>query len=137
MTTPAIRPDSARHNGQRCETSPIGEIKHELAETGSRQFFSSLLVLRTGTGNGSFMAVIDEVKRVLGETLQLGARVDGFSAATPLFGAIAEFDSMAVVAVVTALEERFDFFVEDDEIEAEVFATIGSLAAFVSQKLDA
>jgi hypothetical protein len=33
MTTPAIRPDSARHNGKRRETSPIGEIKHELAET--------------------------------------------------------------------------------------------------------
>ena len=81
--------------------------------------------------------VIDEVKKVLGETLQLGARVDGFSAETPLFGAIAEFDSMAVVTVVTALEERFDIFVEDDEIEAEVFATIGSLAAFISQKLEA
>ena len=83
------------------------------------------------------MAVIDEVKQVLGETLQLGARVNGFSAETPLFGAIAEFDSMAVLTVVTALEEHFDFFVEDDEIKAEVFATIGSLAAFVRQKLDA
>ncbi len=95
------------------------------------------LVLLAGRGKVSFMAVIDEVKQVLGETLQLGARVDGFSAETLLFGAIAEFDSMAVVTVVTALEERFDFFVEDHEIEAEVFATIGSLAAFVSQKLDA
>jgi len=83
------------------------------------------------------MAVIDVVKQVLGETLQLGARVDGFSAETPLFGAIAEFDSMAVVTVVTALEERFDIFVEDDEIEAEVFATIGTLAAFVTQKIEA
>jgi len=83
------------------------------------------------------MAVIDDVKQVLGETLQLGARADGFSADTPLFGAIAEFDSMAVVTVVTALEERFDIFVEDDEIEAEVFATVGSLADFVSQKLKA
>lgn len=83
------------------------------------------------------MAVIDDVKQLLGETLQLGARVDGYTADTALFGAIAEFDSMAVVAVVTALEERFDIFVEDDEIEAEVFATIGSLATFVSQKLEA
>lgn len=83
------------------------------------------------------MAVIDDVKQVLGETLQLGARADGFSADTPLFGAIAEFDSMAVVTVVTALEERFDIFVEDDEIEAEVFVTVGSLADFVSQKLKA
>lgn len=83
------------------------------------------------------MAVIDEVKQVLGETLQLGERADEFSPETPLFGAVAEFDSMAVVAVLTALEERFDIFVEDDEIEADVFATVGSLAAFVSEKIEA
>ncbi len=83
------------------------------------------------------MVIIDEVKQVLGETLQLGARVEGFSSETPLFGAIAEFDSLAVVTVVNAIEERFDIFVEDDEIEADVFATIGSLADFVRQKLEA
>ena len=83
------------------------------------------------------MAVIDDVKAVLGETLQLGDRAKGFTPATPLFGAIAEFDSMAVVTVVTALEERFGIFIEDDEIEADVFATVGSLANFVDQKLEA
>jgi acyl carrier protein len=83
------------------------------------------------------MAALDDVKQVLGETLQLGDRTNGFTADTPLFGAIAEFDSMAVVTVVTALEERFGIFIEDDEIEAEVFATVGSLAAFVDRKLEA
>lgn len=83
------------------------------------------------------MTVIDDVRQVLGETLQLGSRADDFTAETPLFGAIPEFDSMAVVTVVTALEERFDIFVEDDEIEVDVFATVGSLAAFVTQKLEA
>jgi len=81
------------------------------------------------------MAVIDEVKQVLGETLQLGERAKSFTADTPLFGAIPEFDSMAVVTVVTALEERFGIFIEDDEISAEIFETVGSLAAFVEQKL--
>jgi len=83
------------------------------------------------------MAAIDDVKRVLGETLQLGDRADRFTAETPLFGAIAEFDSMAVVTVVTALEERFGIFIQDDEIEADVFATVGSLADFVDRKLAA
>ncbi|GAB4391145.1 MAG: acyl carrier protein [Kiloniellaceae bacterium] len=81
------------------------------------------------------MAVIDEVKQVLGETLQLGERAKSFTADTPLFGAIPEFDSMAVVTVVTALEERFGIFIEDDEISAEIFETVGSLASFVEQKL--
>ena len=86
---------------------------------------------------GYLMAAIEEVKQVLGETLQLGNRANDFTAETSLFGAIAEFDSMAVVTVVTALEERFGIFVEDDEIDADVFATVGSLAAFVDQKLEA
>ena len=40
-------------------------------------------------------------------------------------------------AGATALEERFDIFVEDDEIEADIFATVGSLADFVREKIEA
>lgn len=79
--------------------------------------------------------VIDEVKSVLDRTLRLGPRVDDFNAATGLFGAIPEFDSMAVVSVITALEEQFGIVVEDDEISAEIFETVGSLARFVEGKL--
>lgn len=80
------------------------------------------------------MATIDEVKLVLKDTLQLGGRVNTFDASTPLFGGLPEFDSMAVVTVITAIEERFDIVVEDDEISAEVFQTVGSLTDFVEQK---
>lgn len=83
------------------------------------------------------MATIDVVKQVLGETLQLGDRVDNFTESTPLLGSIAELDSMAVVTVITALEEQFDIFVEDDEISAESFESVGTLTDFVDQKLAA
>ena len=82
------------------------------------------------------MATIDDVKIVLRDTLQLGERASRFDASTPLFGSLPELDSMAVVAVITALEERFDLTVDDDEINGEVFDTVGSLADFVQQKLD-
>ena len=59
------------------------------------------------------------------------------NASTPLLGAIPELDSMAVVNVITALEESFGFSVADDEISASTFATLGSLSAFVEQKLAA
>src|SRR3546814_1382080 len=64
---------------------------------------------------GGSMAVIEGVKRVLQETLQLGDRVERFDPSTPLFGSIPEFDSMAVVTVVTALAEQFDIAVDDDD----------------------
>jgi acyl carrier protein len=80
---------------------------------------------------------IEDVKTVLGRALQLGDKAKKFDAATALFGNIPEFDSMAVVTVVTALEERFGIVVEDDEITADIFETVGSLSRFVEGKLGA
>ena len=82
------------------------------------------------------MTTTDQVKHILADTLQLGARADAMSGATPLLGAIPELDSMAVVNVITALEEAFGFTVADDEISANTFATLGSLSAFVEKKLE-
>ncbi|MGB4914050.1 MAG: acyl carrier protein [Candidatus Dechloromonas phosphoritropha] len=76
-----------------------------------------------------------EVISILDETLSLKGRSAEFSASTPLLGAIPELDSMAVVALITSLEDRFGFTVEDDEIEGSAFATVGSLVEFVEGKL--
>jgi acyl carrier protein len=80
------------------------------------------------------MSTIDTVKTLLRDTLQLGARVDNFDRSTPLLGSIPELDSMAVVTVITAIEETFDVEVDDDEITAETFETVGSLTDFVDAK---
>jgi acyl carrier protein len=72
---------------------------------------------------------------LVGNALQLGSRAQELKEATPLLGAIPELDSMAVTNVITALEEHFGFTVADDEIGSATFATLGSLSAFVEQKL--
>jgi len=79
--------------------------------------------------------MLNEVKAVLGETLQLGKRVDQLGAQSALLGTLPELDSMAVVTLITALEDRFGINVADDEISADTFATLGSLTAFVESKL--
>jgi acyl carrier protein len=76
-----------------------------------------------------------EVLSLLDEILSLNGRSAGFSTNTPLLGAIPELDSMAVVALITGMEERFGFSVDDDEIEGSTFATVGSLVEFVEGKL--
>lgn len=83
------------------------------------------------------MLEMDGVKRVLQQALQLGDRIIEFDASTALFGSIPEFDSMAVVTVVAGLEEQFDIKIDDDDITAEVFATVGSLTRLVRDKLAA
>ena len=54
---------------------------------------------------------------------------------TPILGAIPEMDSMSVVGILASLEEQYGIKVDDDEIDADVFATVGSLTAFVESKL--
>jgi acyl carrier protein len=83
------------------------------------------------------MSTLDSVKRVLRDTLQLGDRAERFDPSTPLLGSLPELDSMAVVGVIAALEEAFGFVVEDDEISAEAFETVGALSAFVDRKMAA
>jgi acyl carrier protein len=81
------------------------------------------------------MTVIDGVKRVLQEALQLGNRVNTFGESTALFGSLPEFDSMAVVTVVAGLEEQFDIEIDDDDITAEIFESVGTLTRFIQEKL--
>lgn len=77
---------------------------------------------------------LDEVRDVLVDTLGIQERADGLDAATPLFGAMPELDSLAVLELVSALEDRFDITVDDEEFSGEIFETLGSLAAFVAAK---
>jgi acyl carrier protein len=79
----------------------------------------------------------DDIRSVLADTLQLGARAQALTADSGLLGSLPELDSMAVVAVITALEERFGIVVDDDEITADTFATLGTLTAFVTDKVGA
>ncbi len=79
--------------------------------------------------------VIGELKRILGDALQLGSRADALSDESRLLGHIPELDSMAVVTVITSIEESFGFVVDDDEISADSFETLGSLTRFVEQKI--
>jgi acyl carrier protein len=73
-----------------------------------------------------------EVLRALDEVLSLQGRSSSFTADTPLLGAVPELDSMAVVTLITTLEERFGLVINDDDITGETFATVGSLVQFVT-----
>lgn len=82
------------------------------------------------------MALQQQMIQLLAQVLSLdAARAATLTAETPLLGDMPEFDSMAVVSVVTMLEEQFELIIDDDELSAEVFASVGSLVEFVASKL--
>ena len=81
------------------------------------------------------MDVQQETLKILDEVLSLKGRTAAMRRDSPLMGAIPELDSMAVVALITTLEERFGFAVADDDLDGSSFATVGSLSDFVASKL--
>jgi acyl carrier protein len=77
---------------------------------------------------------VEDVKAVVVDTLGLTGEAAVLSEDTALLGGIPEFDSLAVVELVAALESRLGIEMDDDDVAADVFATIGSLARLVDEK---
>ena len=86
------------------------------------------------TATADSTGTLAEVTDVVVETLGIQDRASTLDASTPLFGAMPELDSLAVLELVSALEDRFGIVVEDEEFGGEIFETIGSLADFVDGK---
>ena len=83
--------------------------------------------------DGLNAATLDEVRAILIETLGIGDRADTLTADSALLGAVPELDSLAVVEVMTSIEERFGFQIDDESFSGEVFETVGNLAQFVDE----
>ena len=81
------------------------------------------------------MQVFKEIVMLLDDVLSLSGRSASFNRDTRLLGSIPELDSMAVVVLITSMEDRFGIVVDDDDIDGDTFATEGALADFLSTKL--
>lgn len=75
------------------------------------------------------------LRAVLADVLGLDSRrVAAFDESSPLFGALPEFDSMAVAGLLTELEERLGILIEDHEVDADMLESFGSLLTFLRAK---
>ena len=61
------------------------------------------------------------------------SRVAAFTDETELFGALPEFDSMAVATLLTEMEERLGILIEDDDVEAEDLMSFGRLLSLAKR----
>ena len=87
---------------------------------------------------GDVKTVDHQLRALLVDVLGLPkARVHAFDPDTLLFGALPEFDSLAVANLLTGIEERLSVVIEDDDVEAEDFMTYGRLLAFATRKVKA
>ena len=76
-----------------------------------------------------------QMRRILVDVLGVApATAEALTENSPLFGALPEIDSMAVAGLLTEIEDRFGILIDDDEVDAELFATFGNLVSFVARK---
>lgn len=81
------------------------------------------------------MDTLSELLDIIDEALSLEGRGLQFDVSTPLMGALPELDSMAVIGLINLVEERFEFSIGEDELDAGAFETVGSLLFYVQAKL--
>ena len=80
----------------------------------------------------------DKIKNILQDILGLSqSQIDALNEDSELFGAIPELDSMAVAGLLTEMEDQLDITIDDDDVDAELFETFGSLVAFAEAKANA
>ena len=78
--------------------------------------------------------VVATVRSLLVDVLGLSAaRVARFDDETELFGALPEFDSMAVATLLTEMEERLGILIEDEDVEAEDLMSFGRLVSLAER----
>lgn len=74
------------------------------------------------------------VRSLLVDVLGLDrSRVSQFVDQTELFGALPEFDSMAVATLLTEMEERLGTLIEDEDVEAEDLMSFGRLVSLAER----
>jgi acyl carrier protein len=80
-------------------------------------------------------ANFEDVKAVVVATLDIEDRADDLVPESRLLGSLPELDSLAVVELLTALQDRFGIEIEDDEVISDIFETLGQLTAFIDAKV--
>ena len=82
------------------------------------------------------MVALEQVLDVLAESLDGALPINELNEEAPLLGAIPELDSMAIVGIITSIEERFGIIFDDDELDAEMFETVGTLRNQIVSKME-
>jgi acyl carrier protein len=80
-------------------------------------------------------ATFESVKEVVVTTLSIEDRADDLVSESGLLGSLPELDSIAVVELLIALQDRFGIEIEDDEVVGDIFETLGQLTAFIDSKV--
>lgn len=79
-------------------------------------------------------STVAAVREILVDTLGIPERAASLDASTSLLGGIPELDSLGILEIVSAVEQKFDIEIDDEDFTDSAFETVGSLAELIDQK---
>ncbi|MBK7646028.1 MAG: acyl carrier protein [Betaproteobacteria bacterium] len=81
------------------------------------------------------MSILQSVLTILDNELNLKGKALAFTEDTKLRGSLPQLDSMAIVSVITAMEEQLGFEFSEDQLDGAIFESVGSLVDCVTRLL--
>ena len=77
----------------------------------------------------------NELKELVVESLELDIDPNDIEDTESLFGGYLRLDSVGTLTLTTAIEDEFDLEIEDEDLTAELFASVNSLAEYINEKV--
>jgi acyl carrier protein len=79
----------------------------------------------------------NQLKNIIARELDVNLKVEDIGENDSLFEGGLALDSIAIVELISLVEEHFDFLFSDAELTPETFSNLNVLAEFISDKLSA
>jgi acyl carrier protein len=79
-------------------------------------------------------STLETLKAILTEDMDLGLSADSLNQGTSLLEGGLDLDSIVLVELIGAIEERFDFQFDDADLRTSSFENLGSLAAVIEKR---
>ena len=131
-----IRPAVVCHRAARVDETSFASMESASREPAGSADPEGRRGVSAGIGKAS-ADMKEQIFDILGEVLGLDRGKHALDVDTRLLGSMPEFDSMAVVSILTAIEDQFGISIGDDEVDAAIFESAGTLIAFVEGKTGA
>ena len=78
------------------------------------------------------MSSLELARKIIANNLQLDR--ENLESDTKLVGNFPEFNSLTIAGIIESIEDELDCVIDDNEINTDIFATVGDLANFIDRR---
>lgn len=79
--------------------------------------------------------LVNQLKKIIAEELDVNLKAEEIDESASLFEDGLGLDSIAVVELISLIEEKFNFMFSDSELSPEFFSNLNVLANLIGSKL--